>query len=1043
MAEKKPTGTILVAGAGVSGIKAAIELAEIGYKVLLTDASPQIGGILAKLDNQFPTDHCGMCRMLPMVGREYASQYCMRKGLYHENIEILPFTQVKSVEGDAGNFTIELLQKARYIDTDKCNGLGECISVCPVEVADEFNHSLTQRKAVYKPVPPSTPQMLLVDMDACTRCGACVDVCPTNVINLDAQDESSTRKVHAIILASGVKLYNLREFEDAKSWAVSKDVVSSLAFERIISGTGTFDGSIKRPSDGKIAKRLAWIQCMGSRNKRQNRDYCSSICCMFALKEAVLAKEKGGDDVETTIFYMDMRTFGKDFYRYYERAVEIGVKFVRCRVQGVMLKPDTTLSMRYFDSQTETFIEADYDMVVLATGQIPYETHKRLADLLHIDVNAQGLLPTETYDKVKLTKPGVFVCGSLMGLTDLSEAMSSGIAAAGQASRLLSDLDVTIIEEEEIPEPRSQDRQTPLVSVVLCKCSDKVEKSSVDFAALEGGLKKLNSVGEVNIIDMVCSDEGKETVLELLKKSKCNRLIIGACHPFIYRNALKNLAKKAGFAASLFEIIDLSSIVHKGFFEPKKDEGVKDQTREAYNELFAIIENLKLKPALHVQTLPINQTALVVGAGIAGMHASFSLAQRGVAVHLIERSDKLGGYAGTHVNHTIDGLEPVSMAKDLMIKILEHKNITLHKNCEVTATQGSLGAFETKIKDNEKQENIYLQHGAAIIATGGVEGKTAEYEYGNSDFVLTQAQLKTGLDTGQIDVSEAQNIVMIQCVGSREKQEKVKQDGEKQGREYCSRICCIGAIANALTLRQKNPEARIFILYRDMMTYGFAEQYYTQAREEGIIFVSYTLDTKPRVELSEGKPMLTFLEPVLNSEIEIPADFLILSTGVDAQNSNQDIANAFNLPVNEDGFFVEADSKWRPVEFMKVGLYVAGTAHSPMTLKDAILQAEAAAQKTYAYLSGRKIHTAHAISRVHDAICVRCQRCVDICPYGARSHDEVLDKIVVDGATCQACGMCGVACQNNAAEIMGFSDKQIMAVIDAKMSKNTMGFAAQ
>jgi heterodisulfide reductase subunit A len=1029
MAEKKPIGTVLVAGAGVSGIKAALELAEIGYKVLLTDSSPQIGGILAKLDNQFPSDHCGMCRMLPMVGREYASQYCMRKGLYHENIEILPFCEVTQVEGDAGNFTIELLKKARYIDTDRCNGLGECIRVCPVEVADEFNHGLTKRKAVYKPVPHSTPQMLLVDMDVCTKCGECVKVCPTNVINLEALDEVVTRQVHAVILASGVKLYNLREFEDAKSWAVSKDVVSSLAFERIISGTGTFDGQIKRPTDGKPVKKIAWVQCMGSRNRRQKRDYCSSICCMFALKEAVLAKEKGGDDVEATIFYMDMRTFGKDFYRYYERAVDIGVKFVRCRVQGVMLNPDASLSMRYYDSKSEEFIVADYDMVVLSTGQVPYESHKKLANLFHLEVNSQGLLPTERYDKVKLEKPGVFVCGSLMGLTDLSEAISSGIAAAGQVSSLFSSLDVTIIEEEAIPEPVAKDRQIPLVCVVLCKCSEKMEESSVDFEILSKGLEKLNNVGEVSVIDMVCSDQGKKSVLELLGRSNSNRLLIGACHPFIYRKSLKNLAKKAGFTASLFEIFDLSSIVHKGFFESETPVSKKmDRTREAYGEINAIIENLKLKPALHVESLPINQTALVVGGGIAGMHASFSLAQRGVDVHLVERSDKLGGYAGTHVHTTIDGLEPVLLAKDLTIKILEHKNITLHKNCEVMSTTGSLGAFETKIKAVEEGENHYLRHGAAIIATGGGEGKTREYEYGNSERILTQAQLKEGLFTGKIDVDDVETIVMIQCVGSR----------EKQGREYCSRICCVGAIANALTIKEKNPEARIFILYRDVMTYGFTEQYYTKAREAGIVFVSYDLDDKPEVELLDGKPVIKFNEPVLNSPIEISPDFLVLSTGVDPESTNQKIGKAFDLPINPDGFFVEADSKWRPVEFQKVGLYVAGVAHSPMTLKDAILQAEAAAQKAYAYLSGRKIHRAHTISRVHDAICVRCQRCVDICPYGARVYDEALDRIIVDGATCQACGMCSVACQNNAAEIMGFSDKQIMAVIDAKLSRDPL-----
>lgn len=293
MAENKPIGTVLVAGAGISGIKAAIELAETGYKVLLTDSSTQVGGILAKLDYQFPSDHCGMCRMLPMVGREYSSEYCMRKSLYHENIEILPFTEVVSVAGDAGKYKVELKKRARYVNSEVCNELGKCIEACPVETADEFNHGLTKRKAIYKSVPHNVPQLLLIDKSVCTECGECVKVCSTGAINLHAQDEVETREVHAIVLASGVKLYNTKEYEDAKSYAVSPDVVTSLAFERMLSGTGTYrDGIIKRPSDGKPAKKIAWIQCMGSRNKRQNRDYCSSVCCMFALKEAVLAKEK-------------------------------------------------------------------------------------------------------------------------------------------------------------------------------------------------------------------------------------------------------------------------------------------------------------------------------------------------------------------------------------------------------------------------------------------------------------------------------------------------------------------------------------------------------------------------------------------------------------------------------------------------------------------------------------------------------------------------------------------------------------------------------
>ncbi len=1023
MAEKKPVGTVLVAGAGISGIKAAIELAESGYKIILTDDSPQIGGILAKLDHQFPTDHCGMCRMLPLVGREYASQYCMRKSLFHDHIEILPFTEITSVQGDAGNYRVDLLKKARCIDPAICNEMGECLDVCPVEVEDEFNHGLTKRKAIYQPIPHNTPKLLLIDQQACTNCGECLKICPTGAINLEAEDEAETREVNAIILASGVKLYNTHEFEDAKSYAVSPDVVTSLAFERMLSASGTYQGGgvIRRPSDGKPAKNLAWIQCMGSRNRRQGRDYCSSICCMFALKEAVLAKEQGGPEVDTTIFYMDMRTFGKGFQQYRDKAVdEHGVKLIRCRVQGVMLKPDGNLQMRYLDPETNEFFVKDYDLVVLSTGQIPYETHKQWADLVKAPLDERGLIATEPYSKVRVAgKPGLFLCGSLMGLTDISEAMTSGIAAAGEAVKFLTTLGVDRIQEEEIVEPAAPGRDLPLVSIALCKCGEKAGAEGLDYELFSAELQRHPGVAAVQVIDSICKAEGETALADLLGKPTGNRLLIGACLPFTYRRKLKNDARKAGFNSSMVEIFDLFGIARRGMVEP----AAGDWTLRAAREVKADIEKLKFKPDLQVSTLPINQTALVIGGGIGGMTAALSLADRGVPVHLVEKEAHLGGYLGTQVEHTVDGLAPIALAKDMKLRVLENKNIKVHLNCEVEKSAGTLGNFETQLNFKDSGENTCLHHGAVILATGGHAGATTEYGYGTEETVLTQGELKKGLASGDLDIGDLETVVMIQCVGSR----------QPDGRRYCSRICCLAAIDHALELKKINPEARVFILYRDIMTYGFYEQYYTKARSAGIIFMNYSLDNKPQVEMLEGKPVVKFTDPVLQEEMELPADLVVLATGVDPEESNQRLAAAFGVSLTADGFLAEADSKWRPIEFQKVGLYLAGTAHSPMPLKSVILQAEAAAQKAYTYLSGREVHTAAVVSTVKDALCVRCQRCVNICPYGARSYNEADKCIEVDAAACQACGLCAVECQNNAAEVRGWSDKQLLAAIDAKL----------
>ena len=1020
MTEENNLGRVLVVGAGIAGIKSALELAETGYRVLLTDASPQIGGILSKLDHQFPTDHCGMCRMLPLVGREYASQHCMRKSLFHDNIEILPFTEVKSIQGDAGDYKVELLKRARYVNTDVCNGLGRCIEVCPIEVPDEFNHGFTRRKAIYQPIPHNVPQMFLVDMQACDKCGECVKVCPVDAIDLEAKDETSQVEVNAIIFAAGATLYDPATQDDAKAYTVSEDVVSSLAFERILSSSGAYDGAIRRPSDGKPATRIAWIQCMGSRNRRQGRDYCSSICCMFALKEAVLAHEKGVPDMETTIFYMDMRTFGKDFYQYREKAEEeYGVRLVRCRVQDVLREADGTLLIRYFDPVSGEFSKGNYDMVVLSTGQSHYEDNMKIAELLGLDLSPSGLLPTMDFERVKLAKPGVFICGSMMGLTDISEAITSGTAAAGEVSKLLASINMSpSLEEEPVPE-RPVDREPPLVSVILCRCKDEKAPEGLDLEPLSSTIEGANRVGEVHIVDSLCREEGQQALEEILGKTKCNRLLFGVCLPYVYRQKLRRLARAAGFNPAMVEMFDLLGIARLGLAETD----TIDWVNRATEEIVAIVEKLKFAEALHVDDIPIHQAALVVGGGVAGMHAAISLAERGVEVHLVEKSGQLGGHAGSELHYTIEDLNPNGLSAELKQEIEGERNITVHLNSEVIGTKGSFGCFSTNIRKGEGEETIALQHGSVILATGGQEGSTTEYGYGKSEQILRQVELEKRLAAGEIDVGSLDNVVMIQCVGSR----------EKGAREYCSRICCAAAIKNAFKIREKNPETRIYILYRDMMTYGFLEQYYTKARGEGIIFVNYDPGKKPEVEIADGKPLVKFTDPVLRMPFEISPDLLVLATGIEPNASNEQLAQIFGLPLNQDGFFIEADSKWRPVEFKKLGIFFAGTAHSPQPLNEAIMQAEAAAQKAYAYLSRREIQTARVVSRIHDALCARCQVCVEVCPYDARVFNSVENCVIVDAAACQACGICSVACPNNAAEVMGWSEKQTMAVIDAKL----------
>jgi heterodisulfide reductase subunit A len=1020
MTEERHIGTVLVVGAGISGIKAALELAETGYKVILTDISPHVGGILDMLDYQFPSDHCGMCRMLPMAGRESGSQFCLRKGLYHDNIEILASTDIAAIDGDVGAYKVQLVTKPAYIDNDICCECGQCVEVCPVETRDEFNCGLTTRKAIYQPVPHGTPKKYVLDAQTCTRCGQCVDVCQAGAINLDAVQTEQIRNIQAIIFASGIKLHDPNLSEEGKSYTVSPDVVTALQFERMLSPSGAYDGTIRRPSDGKEAKRFAWIQCVGSRNRHQKAPYCSSICCMFALKEAVLAHKKGGDGVETTIFYMDMRTFGKNFYRYQEKAEkELGVEKIRCRVQAVRKDKDGQLLIRFFDPATQTFSTRSFDVVILSTGQNPFAEHKRVAELTGVELTEDGLLKKHGLEKVCLSKPGIYTCGSLMGLTDISEAITSGTAAAGKVCELLSAQNVQLVEHDIPLVSPELDNKVPAVLVILCGCGEKSKPHVQGLDKLTAALQNHPGVTEVHVIDSLCTKEGQEELRSLLRDTQGNRLLLGSCNQYLYRNTFQKIIRAAGMNMSLVKIFDFLEDVEK------LDFSIEDDTVDALvRTLKPEIENLKFKVPLHEGILPVEHRALVIGGGISGMSAAVSLAQRGVDVILVERSAILGGYAGNQTSPTITGLDTKKIAESLQDRMAKSSHITVHMNSRVLDSKGILGAFETTIQSDGSEEKISLHHGVTILATGCTEDTTTEYGYGTSDRILTQGEFRQKFAANEIDTDTVKNIVMIQCVGSREKGKK----------EYCSRVCCLGALGNAFAIKKKNPEARIIVLYRDIMTYGDYEKYYTQARREGIIFVNYGLDSKPEVELKDGLPVVRFTEHVLNVPTEIQADLLILSTGLASEASNSELGKIFgDITCNQDGFFVEADSKWRPVECGKAGFYVVGTAHSPRTIRGCVMQAQAAAQKAYTYLSERIVYTPREISITHDALCSRCQRCVEACPYDARRYDEKYDRIVVDPATCQACGICAATCPNNAAEILGWKDKQMMAVLDSML----------
>jgi len=1139
---RKKVGSALVVGAGISGIRSALDLAEMGYGVTLIDRAPHLGGTLRQLDLQFPNDHCGMCRMLPLVDRDASSQYCLRKGFFHENIQIRLSTELVGVEGDPGKFKVTLRRQPTLIRTEMCVGCGECTKVCPVEVPDEFNAALGRRKAVYLPVPHNIPNRYVIDPHACTRCGQCEKACPTGAVDLglqarrgfrvlvvddefvirdsmkewlevegfstdtaesgfDAVDKLAANsyqlmlvdikmpgmdgvevlkrakemqpelevimmtayatvetaveamkvgardylvkpfdpeaviamvvklfestlpspeaqmEVGGIILAAGFSSYGPRVGANIYRYGELPDVVTGVEFERLVSGTGPNGGRLLRPSDGRQVGKIAWLQCVGSRNLQENADYCSSVCCMFSVKEALLAKEKAGYDLDAAIFYMDMRTFGKHFHQYRDAAErEAGVRFVRSRVHSVDREDDSGNLRIQYTEPDGTMKEEEFDLVVLATGQRPSSGTEELAEVAGIERNPWGFCRVNGESLSRSSREGIFVSGSFSGLRDISESViQAGSASLGASSLLHSkggSLAQVAVEETAY---RDVSRDPPQVAVVLCTCAD-IWAQRVDWTAVQSHLSKDGAVARVLPMERLCTEQGWNALEESLKDPGWNRVLIGACQPYVYARKLRDLGKTIGLHPSLIEVVDTCTPV----FALGTDSGV-DPTPAVRDVLNMGIAGLRTAEPPLPSTTPMNQKALVVGGGIAGMTAARALADHGYPVVLVEQQEELGGNL-RHIHRTLEGPSPRQILEQTVAAVENHPQITVHKNARIIHSQGRVGRFFTTIgKENGLGETI--DHGVTILAVGGLEAPTTSYGHGQSEAVVTQHELEAGLEAGKIRPSDLQVVVMIQCVDSRE-----------EGRNYCSRICCASALKNALHLKEQNPELDCYILYRDIMAYGFLESHYTEARRRGIVFIQYHPSEKPSVRVENHRPHLSFRDPILNRDVRMNPDLLVLSTGIVPTFPPQ-VAPIFGVEIDGDGFFREADSKWRPLDFLQEGIFTCGIAQSPRSISESAASAEAAAQRALRLLSKEHVAAGTVVAEVRHTLCSLCERCVEACPYGARWVDEEEERIRVDEIACQGCGSCAAVCPNSASVLRGHRDQQVFAVLDALMDE--------
>jgi heterodisulfide reductase subunit A len=902
------------------------------------------------------------------------------------------------------------------VDIEKCVACGICAEKCPSKIADAFNMGLSERKAIYVPYPQAVPLKYVIDAENCTyfkkgkgKCKACEKFCPTGAINFDDQEESITLNVGSVILATGFKPFDPSRFDNYQ-YEKYPNVITSIEFERILSAGGPYSGHIRRPSDDTKPAKIAWLQCIGSRDlNRCDNEYCSSVCCMYAIKEAVIAKEHLGNDFIPTIFFTDIRTHGKDFEKYYERAKAEGVRFVRTRVHTITEADETgTLNFRYITESGE-MISENFDMVVLSTGMEPANLSIEMCKRLGLKLNEFNFIKTDGILPVSTSKPGIYAAGAMQGVKDIPESVIEASAAACKAGIDLAPARGSLVKKTEFPNEKDIKEQAPRIGVFVCHCGVNIG-GSADMPAIAEFAKKLPNVAYVEENLFSCSQDTQDKMVAVIRKQNLNRIVVAACTPRTHETLFQTTLRNAGLNPYLFEMANIRNQCTWVHSEDRKNatEKCKDLIKMSAARA-ALLEPI---PDISVD---INKSALVVGGGVAGMTAALSLADQGFPVTIVEKSAVLGG-AARHITRTWKGLDVRKFLENLEDSVKKHSKINVMTDADIAGVSGFVGNFKTRVSTGKTEKTV--EHGVTIIATGGKSIETDKYLYGKNPRVTRWHDLEHALEK----VKDVESIVFIQCVGSRD-----------ENKPYCSKICCTTAVSQAIAIKEINPDINIFILYRDMRTYGQRELLYKEARAKGVIFIRYTLDHKPTVtEVEDGLEVGVF-DPVLQKNLRIKADFVNLATAIEPAD-NHKIAELYKIPLNDENFFMEAHAKLRPVEFASDGIFLCGLAHYPKSLDESISQSMAAAGRATTILAKDSIRMSSIISHVNTDRCIGCGLCTEICAFNAM----ILENYTGKGyrakniqASCKGCGLCAATCPQKAIDMMHFRDSQILAATEA------------
>jgi len=890
-----------------------------------------------------------------------------------------------------------------------------------VEFPDPYNQEISNNKAVHIYFSQAVPLITYID-ESCLylkekKCAICESVCQNEAIDLKQEPEKMEIKVGAIVLSPGFEPFDPRVKEEY-GYGKLQNVVTSLDYERLLCSTGPYEGEILRASDKKHPHKIAWIQCVGSRRVTHgDNSYCSAVCCTYTQKQVILTKDHNAD-AECTVFHNDIRSYGKDFETYYQRAEQLpGTRFIRSYVSIVGEDPETkNVIVRYATAQ-EGVKEEDFDLVVLSVGLNPPADYKSLAEKFGIELDSHGFCKTNPVNPIETSRPGIFASGAFQGPVDIPESVFSASGAGSQCGELLAYRRGKLAKERVYEPEKDLSGEEPRVGVFVCHCGANIGRVVDVPSTVEYALGLPNVVYAQEQLFSCATNSAKE-ITDMIKEKGLNRVVVAACSPRTLEPLFWDTLREAGINQYFLEMANIRE--HCSWVHSLEKEEATLKAKDIIR--MAVARARHLEPLQEID-LPVNKAALIVGGGIAGMTCALSIAKQGHEVHLVEKNPELGGMA-RRIHYTLEGLDVQSYLGDLVAKVYQHPSIHVYTDATITEATGYVGNFVTKVESGTRVAEI--KHGVAIIAAGAREYKPTEYLYGEDDRVMTHLELEEHIAKSDEKVTKAKSLVMIQCVGCR-----------NEDRNYCSRICCTLAVKNALKLKEINPEMDIYILFRDMRTYGFREDYYREASNKDVKFIRYEPDDKPGVEAAEreGHPVLrvSVSDNVLGQKLAIDADIIALAAAVIPPEANKEISQLFKVTLGPDDFFKEAHVKLRPVEFAAEGVYLCGMAHYPKHIPEAINQAYGAAGRALTLLSHDIVTVSGSVCEVEEKRCMGCGACISVCAYSAIEFRETRQgrKAVVNPVICKGDGLCNAMCPTGAISLKHYTDEEIISQIDA------------